>query len=99
MGKYLLLILVPFFCLTALADNLRPEDDPNLNIGKLQQLHSKLPKLYVTSGVCTDPFGCDESETDQIDQVTGNVEGPFDQSTNSTGGGNPTGSSEESTNK
>lgn len=96
MGKYLLFILIPLFCISATANDLASENDPNLAIGKLRKLHSKLPQLYVTNGVCTDPMGCDESELDQLNQISGNIEGPFDKSAGASPAVEPSTGGEES---
>ena len=65
MGKLIILLstFIFSFSLQARVDpktGLDPDNDPNLRINSLARLHEMLPSQNVTSGVCTDPDGCEE---------------------------------------
>lgn len=82
MGKLTIITLSFLFSLSLQArvdpkTGLDPEKDPNLKNGSLKTLQGMLPALNVTSGVCTDPNGCEE---EKLVRAALQVETAFDKS-------------------
>lgn len=80
MGKLIILLSTFIFSMSLQArtdpkTGLDKADDPNLKINSLKRLHGLLPTQNVTSGVCTDPEGCQE---DRLVQASLKTESAFE---------------------